>query len=810
MPHWSRLLALAAVLVAVTIVSYWPAYSADFVDFDDSDYVYATPQIKTGLKAENIWWAFTHSHSGNWHPLTWISHMLDAQMFGLDARGHHIVNVALHAVNVVLLFWLLVWLTGAMPESFLCAGLFAIHPVNVECVAWISQRKSTLSTLFALLAIWSYGAYARRGSWWQYGASLVWFSLSLMSKQLFVTLPFALLLLDYWPLRRKQLEPFNGEQVTWRLLVGGWLKLSLEKLPYLLLAIAASLATLVAQERAMLALESYPLGQRLCNVLISYAGYLRILVWPVHLAAFYPLLEENITTQKTLASGALLLVLTIAAYALGRRWRYVLVGWLWFLGTMVPMVGVVHVGSQSMADRYAYVPFWGLFIVIAWGTADLLKRAPQPMRARQVAAAVFAALLLVCGVLTYQQSKAWKNTLALFHDAAADVKDNWLAHRSLAKEYYSRGDFERAVYHSEQAIPIGYDLGRLYGYYGLALFELGSTSRAVEHLLLAKQFNTDRPMAFMNLGWIYSQIGEDKLALENLKDAADRLTSTATPYTRRQIYANWATVLTRQQRWKEALEKYDLALKADPDCDFVLRDSGEVALNLGLVDDAVRRLEEALRLKKDDFRAYYLLARAYGIQGKHAESAAMLEQAVRLDTRNADELLQVAGILFRSGLLDEANRLLEKALGLAQKQNTQGTRLTSSIHLHLGDIALQRKDLHTAIQQYDLSLADWPDNFAAANNLAWVLATSADQQIRNSQRAIALAEQACKMAKRSDHASLGTLAVAYAAGGRMTDAITTAKEAIELGKKANDQAAVQSLEDQLRLFENGQPYVESH
>jgi tetratricopeptide (TPR) repeat protein len=631
MSNWPRPIAFTLALVAIAIVSYWPVYSADFVDFDDSDYVYASPHVRTGLTAENMRWAFTSSHSSNWHPLTWISHMLDVHMFGLDARGHHVVNVGLHTANVVLLFSLLLRLTGAMPESFFCAALFAIHPINVESVAWISQRKTILSTLFALLSIWNYATYVRRGSAWRYGASLVWFGLSLMSKQLFVTLPFALLLLDYWPLRRKELEPAAGERVEWRFLARGWFKLSWEKLPYLALALAAGLATVIAQDQAISSMEIFPLQQRIYNAIISYADYLKMLVWPSRLAVFYPIISGYMSPLRALASLVFLMWLTTSAFRMGERYRYLLVGWLWYLITMLPMIGLLHVGSQRLADRYAYVPFWGLFIAIVWGGSDLLKRLPQGIRSGFLVAAM--GLLLVCSATTFQQARTWANTITLFENAVTDVEHNWLAHGVLAREYYRQGEYARAVYHSEKAIPYGKSLQGVYEYYGLSLYELGLKDKAIEALQQAVQLAPDRPLPSMNLGWVYAKLGEYDRAVEQYAAAERKLTPDSTPQMRRMLYATWGNTLKDRERWEEALNKFALALEAEPQCQHVVRDAGEAELHLGHVDRAVWHLQRAVELGPGDAKAHQLLAKAYALQGKHAESETLQERARWLESQ---------------------------------------------------------------------------------------------------------------------------------------------------------------------------------
>ena len=332
---------LCAALVAATFAAYSPALDAGFVAFDDDAYVYDNPQVSAGLGWTGVPWALVASHASNWHPLTWLSHMADVEIFGQGPQGHHFTNVALHAANAVLLFLLLASLTGALLPSFFAAGVFALHPANVESVAWISQRKTTLSTLFLLLALFGYVRYVRHRAPRAYAASLLCFALSLASKQTFVTLPVLLLLLDYWPLRRDaetEPAPRRAGGRAWPLLR--------EKIPYLVLAAAASLVTFHVQADAMPSIEAYPLSERLGNVPIAYVRYLGMLLWPTRLAVFYPQGPGDVTTQKLLACLALLAVVTALVWRF-RRWRFLLFGWLWFLVALVPMIGVVQVGPQN-------------------------------------------------------------------------------------------------------------------------------------------------------------------------------------------------------------------------------------------------------------------------------------------------------------------------------------------------------------------------------------------------------------------------------------------------------------------------------
>ncbi|MCX5737521.1 MAG: tetratricopeptide repeat protein, partial [Proteobacteria bacterium] len=514
-----RTLLLAALLVAATLASYAPTFSAGFVDIDDADYVPENDAVKAGLGVDGVVWAFTDSHAGNWFPLTWISHMADVELFGVEPTGHHAMNVAFHVANALLLFLALASITGEWAPSFVVAGLFALHPANVESVAWISQRKTTLATLFGILAIWSYARYARAGKRSSYVLSLTTFALSLLSKQMFVTLPFALLLLDYWPLRRAELEPRDGDGPTLGSVLLGWLRLLPEKIPFLLLALGASVGAIVSQRDAISTGAAYPLAVRLGNVALSYIHYLEMLIWPTHLAVFYPLYEDDVTLARVLASVAVLLGISVGVWWFGRTRRFLLVGWLWFLGTLVPVIGLVQIGGQSMADRYAYVPFWGLLIALTWTGWDLVQSPGAGRAVRGAVLAGVAALLAILGVQTFRQAEEWHDSIALFEDAVADTDRNYVAHRALAGQYFNRGDFAQALHHAEEGAKHPRDLGEVLPVYGMALYQTGSKARAIEKLEEATRVAPNNVMGFTNLGWVYLQEGDYERALESLHAA---------------------------------------------------------------------------------------------------------------------------------------------------------------------------------------------------------------------------------------------------------------------------------------------------
>ncbi len=413
----------SALLAAATIALYSPATGYSFIVLDDRDYVTGNPHIHDGLGWDTIKWAFTSTYAANWHPLTWLSHALDVQLFTLDPSGHHFDSVLIHVLNVALLCLLLAWITERLEPSLLVAALFAVHPINVESVAWVAERKNVLSTLFFLLAIGAYVQYARRPDWRRYLLVAALFAIGLMAKPMVITLPFVLLLLDYWPLDRMLPDETPGESSDEnRAPRPGFLKLMLEKIPLLFLSVGSAWLTLKAQHSAARTFEEFPFALRVENAVVAYGLYLWKMLWPARLA-FYPHPVIAIPAWQWISSGLVLLGVTVFVVIFRRR-RYLPVGWFWFLGTLVPVIGLVQVGEASMADRYAYIPLIGIFVMIAWGLADLAEAKGVSVAGR-IIPAVF--VLVALGVVTSRQMSYWESDYDLWSHTLA-VAENPFAH----------------------------------------------------------------------------------------------------------------------------------------------------------------------------------------------------------------------------------------------------------------------------------------------------------------------------------------------------------------------------------------------
>jgi tetratricopeptide (TPR) repeat protein len=536
-------------LVVAVAIAYWPVRNFGFVRFDDPTYVTENPHIVSGISWSAVQWAFTSGYGANWHPVTWLSHMMDVQLFAFDAGAHHLTNVLLHAATTLLLFAVLLRMTGAMWRSAIVAGLFGLHPIHVESVAWVAERKDVLSAFFWTLTLLTYAAYVRRPRVSRYAWVLASFALGLMAKPMVVTLPFVLLLLDVWPLSRLDLGGkwwTSARPLVW------------EKLPLFALSIASSVITYVVQQQGGTVASSVrlPLIERLGNALIAYVAYIGKMFWPIHLAAYYPY-PRALPIVWVLVSGLLLIAASVGAILAARRRPYVLVGWLWYLGTLVPAIGIVQVGTQAMADRYTYIPLIGVFIVLAWGVPDAISRWPQ---LRIPAIAVAAGVLVACVAATRVQVRSWESSLTLWRHALDVTSDNYAAHTYYGNALAARGDVDRAIAEYTEAIRIRPDYPEAHNNLGPALASRGKFDEAIAHFAEAIRLKPNYADAHSNLG----------------------------------------VALASEGKLDEAIAQYTEALRLDPDH---ARAHGNLGLALeaqGRTTDAQRELELALRLNPNN------------------------------------------------------------------------------------------------------------------------------------------------------------------------------------------------------------------
>jgi protein O-mannosyl-transferase len=555
-PSGKRTLILCLLLAAGTLALYSRVVHAGFLRYDDDRYVVENPYVRSGIHWSTVRWAFTTFEQANWHPLTWLSHALDVQLFGLNPSAHHSMNLLLHAANVLLLFLLVQWLTGYTGRSLAVAALFAVHPMNVESVAWIAERKNVLCMFFFLLTLLAYGHYVRKPHVARYIGVLLGFALALMSKPMAITLPFVLLLLDYWPLERLGLRaPADASASVipekWSI---SWLVM--EKLPLFALSAASAVITMKAQRARGAVMVRYPLLAHLQNAAVSYALYIGKAIWPARLAALYPYPQNGWPIIAVLMSAALLIAVTglVLKY---RSHRYLLWGWFWFLGTMIPMIGLVQVGNQAMADRYAYLPFIGLFVMVVWGIADLVNRFSIK---KYVAAAAGVIVIALCA-MTYRQLDYWHDDFSLWSHTLAVTHRNFVAEDNFGNALIKAGKYDEGIAHFRKAAEI--EPGDPVSEVNLGIYaqQHGDLQQAAARYQYALQLASDpqvRAAAYANLGGVYFTLHNYEQAQTNFQSAL-RLGSRS-PF----IFLHMGLIAQKNSDWNDAIRFYAAYVAAQP------------------------------------------------------------------------------------------------------------------------------------------------------------------------------------------------------------------------------------------------------
>ncbi len=510
------------VLAAATLAIYCRATQNPFVNYDDTGYVTENPNVQQGLSLETLRWAMKSTYASNWHPLTWISHALDCQLFGLNPAGHHLTSVLLHVLNTTLVFLLLLYVTGARWRSLAVAALFALHPMNVESVAWIAERKNVLSMFFLLLSLGAYGWYARRPGIGRYLLVAALFALGLAAKPMIVTLPFALLLIDFWPLHR--VKGWSAPAKAFPVPQFALTRLVLEKLPLLALSVASCIITVVAQRSAIATNQNLPFSLRLVNTLYAYATYIGKAFWPVHLASFYPHVGARLAGWQAFLCIAFSASVSFLVWK-RRDHRYLTVGWLWYLGTLVPVIGLIQVGDQGMADRYAYLPMIGIFVMVVWSAGDVARSYQLNLRAGMAVAAIVIAVL---SFLTWRQIGYWRSSYDLWSHALEVTKDNYMAEdfvgsALLLKAYEQNGRrySDDALVHFKNAVRINPADAISHLNLGADFHEHGQLQEAIEQYLIVLQLTPDPDLVkktLIDLGAAYQQAGDYTKAQEYYRE----------------------------------------------------------------------------------------------------------------------------------------------------------------------------------------------------------------------------------------------------------------------------------------------------
>jgi tetratricopeptide (TPR) repeat protein len=685
---------LAGMLVLGTIAVYWPATQCDFVNYDDGVNVTANVQVRSGLSWGSIKWAFSSPLDTLWQPLTALSHMAVCQVSGLKPWGHHLANVLLHALNACLVFALLERMTGAVWRSLWVAALFVVHPLRVESVAWVSERRDVLSTLFGLLSLLAYAGYAQktedRGQRtavkdpWSifqlpasisYLLSLFFLALGLMSKPTLVTWPGVMLLLDFWPLRRTAKygirKAESGAGTTGRGRALFWLKLVWEKAPFFLLVALGCIVTVVVQQRtgAMATAQDLPWGARVGNALVSSCRYLGKLFWPAELAVFYPH-PGYWPLGKVLLAGGLLLGLSMLVWLERRRYPYLLAGWLWYCGTLLPVSQMIQTGSQAMADRWTYLPSLGVLIMAVWGVCELTRRWRHQWL---VLSAVGGAAVVFCLALTRRQISYWTDSEALFRHSLSATGDNDFARCNLAAALDQKGQSDEAIRQFQEIVSREPDQAQAQNNLGAALYKKGRIDEAIHHLQQAIRLKPDYADARRNLATALADKGQGDEAIHQYEEALRLKPDYA------EVHNSLGLALSRKGQADEAIRHYQEALRLEPDYAEAHNSLGAALDDQGQSDEAIRRYQEALRLKPDYADAHYNLGNALGRRGQTDEAILHYQQAIRLKPDHAEAHNNLGIAFYHQGRLGEAIGQFQEALRL--KPDFTGARRNLDVAL---------------------------------------------------------------------------------------------------------------------------------
>jgi tetratricopeptide (TPR) repeat protein len=775
---------LCAGLFAMTVAAYLPLWHCDFVDLDDTLYITGNPNVIGGLSSSGCRWAWTNLRAGYWQPVSWMSLQFDAHFFSshtsdgrtiLSARAFHLDNLCWHCGSSLLLFTWLQRVTAARWRSFLVAALFGLHPLHVESVAWAAERKDVLSVFFGILTLWAYVHYAAEPGWRRYLLMAAVYTVSLLCKPMLMTLPFVLLLLDYWPLRRT--AP---------------VRLALEKLPLLALAAACAVITLLSREASGggVSLERLPLSARLANAGTAYGWYLLHTVWPGRLTVLY-LHPVNDWSPWAVGAGVGALVsLTVLAVWQRRRRPWLLVGWLWFAGSVVPVIGLTQGGDQAWGDRFTYWPHIGLFIAAIWGLAELVER----LHLRAAVSGTVGALVLGClGALTWLQAGYWHDTETLWEHALTVSDANHRAHCNLGLYDFGHGRLDAAEGHFAEAVHLRPSNGDYHYYLGVVLLALGKENDAAEQLQEAvrrleeaaerrrepAEQNPNLGNAWQNLGMIRLEQGQPEVAaacfrkvLELQPEAAD-------------ARAGLGRALWTAGRRSEAVELFQDALRRDPNEPDAWHGLGVAYLTQDDRTKALEALNTAVRLRPYSVMALSDLGVALDRDGQWVDAAARQFAAIQ----NQDQ---------RERRLESMNRRATAPESIPRAVILQ-CRWAYALD-HRGDHAGAKEAYNSAVRRDKR----WPEKFAAK---AWRLATDANPDVRDPQQAYELASQAVQGVAEPSAALLDTLAAAQAAAGKFLEAVRTAQQALDKAPTNDGGTLAASIREHLRLYQQGQPVI---
>ncbi len=746
---------ICAALALAVIIAFEPVRHNDFVNYDDDQYVTESPHIYGGITADSVLWAFTVPHYYMYHPLTSLSHMLDCELFGLNASGHHLMNLLFHLANTLLLFAVLKTMTGRTWLSAFVAAAFALHPLQVESVAWASERKNVLSTFFWLLTIVAYIRYSARPAVGRYLLVVLTTACGLLSKPTAVTLPFSLLLLDFWPLHRirwpAKKSPDDLSRPKYK--TSSILRLITEKIPLFILSAALSVITYIVQKSggAVKTGQHLTIDIRIANAVASYVKYLGKIFYPRRLAPFYPHPGETLGFLWPFLCLLILIAVSAIVIYLARRRRYLAFGWLWYLGLLVPVLGLIQSGGQALADRYLYLPSVGIFIIVAWGAADIFAKYKYRTVTLAAAAGIILVVLLLC---IRTQIPHWKNNYTLYSHAVAVVEDSHVMENNFGDTLRKKGRVEEAIEHFDRAIQADPKYLIAYNNKGRAYLDLNKVDKAIEIFNQALAIDKNRYDTYNYLGLAYAKKGRLDLAVQN----------------------------------------YGISIRLKPDYHQALNNLGIVLKQQGKIEQAVEIWQEALKVKPDYPNAHYNLGLTVAKQGKYNAAAEHLKKAIKAKPDWPEAYYNLGGIYYRLGKLDLAVEHCAKALQLKPDYFKAGIVLARTL--------FQMERIQQAIDCCYRMLQTDPNQPEVLSLLALFLSTADDAKFQNPDEAVKFARKACDLTDYNQPELLETMAVAYAAAGKFTDAIEILQKALELALAEGSADLAEQIRSRLQQYKN--------
>lgn len=799
---------IALLLILATVAVYGQAVTFGFVDYDDPIYVLDSDEIHRGLTKENIKWALLYSHSANWHPVTTISHILDWQIFGSSSGGHHAINVLLHTLSVVLLFVLMKYMTGRIWPSAFVAAVFALHPLHVESVAWISERKDVLSAFFAFSTLYAYATYARHPSIAKYIITLALFVIGLMCKPMLVTLPFVFLLFDYWPLQRVELGHYSkADESAVACPHRSAMILLVEKIPFFVLVLFSCVITFQMQKHgdAIRSGDLIPVAARLANSLVAYVQYISMAIWPAGLAVLYPHPDQiggtPLTSWKILGAGLFLVGVTAWAISSIRR-RYATVGWLLYLGMLVPVIGIIQVGVQAYADRYMYLPIIGLSIVVAWGVPDAINRLRNHQEQLRTSVIVIAGIVVIAmGITAFRQARLWRDSIPLFTHTLEVTSANPVMHATLGSAYVrEHGQYSEALYHYRKALAIQPHYERAQKNLASTLFLAKQYPEAIEQFEVFFAMDPIDAEARFHYATALTEQNQLEQAIGQY-DLVLRLNPENNPkVSKHQVYNRLAWALDKSGRPDEAISYLHRAVTEDPAYADGWVNLGNMLSRQGRLGEAFRAYQLAIEKVPDHINAHFTLAKMFMQIGPPPKAMHHFKRTIELDPQHAEAWFNLGNLYSQAGKPYEAITAYEEAIKITPVHSQAETNLAwQYMRVDRSDAALEHFAKAHELQRHDPT---------PLNGWAWVLATDEHPKIRDPHKAIEKAEMADALTRHRDPVVLDTLSAAYASAGRFDQAIPTAQLALAYAAEQADDDLVARVLGHIKLYRQNKPYIE--